>query len=311
MLRSILSKECFATFRFADYAAHDRRAYEGGSIGRNWEAKETEKVKSLVKQFILPLFAVKLLQPLYSLLHRLSLVGMNIGPVGEVTTSGELRLAKKLLRSAPRGSIVFDVGANVGDYAIACSRILPVEGHIFAFEPVSGTFERLSEEIRGSSNRSAITPIRMGMSDSMRSVRMFVNSRSAGESSIYNRSRAVVIDEEIELMTIDQFCAERKITHIFLLKIDIEGEEMACLKGCKQLIEENAIDYIQFEFGGCDINSRVFFKDFWEFLNQRYVLYRILQRSVWKIECYDELLEIFTTTNYLAMRRGLSSAEVH
>jgi len=68
------------------------------------------------------------------------------------------------------------------------------------------------------------------------------------------------------------------------------------------MIDSGAIDYIQFEFGGCDIDERIFFQDFWYILNKKYKIYRVLKNGLYPINKYREIYEVFLNTNYLAKR---------
>jgi len=88
---------------------------------------------------------------------------------------------------------------------------------------------------------------------------------------------------------------------IDICKIDIEGHELDCLSGFGRAID--FIDVIQFEFGGCNIDTRTFFQDFWYFFKERgFSLYRIAPIGVIKIHQYREIDESFRTTNYIAKR---------
>jgi hypothetical protein len=76
------------------------------------------------------------------------------------------------------------------------------------------------------------------------------------------------------------------------------------LNGANQMLQLGKIDFIQFEFGGCNIDSRTFFRDFYHLLNEKYKIYRILKNDLIEINQYSEMNEIFITTNYLAELRG-------
>src|SRR5690606_3866529 len=104
----------------------------------------------------------------------------------------------------------------------------------------------------------------------------------------------------IEIRTIDQFCRDQNISNIDFLKLDIEGHEMAALRGASEMLNKNAIRFIQFEFGGCNIDSRTYFQDFWYLLHERYKIYRIVRDGLFHVERYSETYEIFRTINYLA-----------
>ena len=90
---------------------------------------------------------------------------------------------------------------------------------------------------------------------------------------------------------------------IDICKIDIEGHELDALVGFGEAIKH--ISVIQFEFGGCNIDTRTFFQDFWYFFQEKgFDLYRISPIGLIHIPRYRELDEFFfITTNYLAKRR--------
>ncbi len=110
-------------------------------------------------------------------------------------------------------------------------------------------------------------------------------------------------EEQVRLTTIDIFCKEQGIEKIDFLKLDIEGNEINALEGAKTMLEKDSIKFIQFEFGGCNIDSRTYFQDFYYLLKDRYKIYRILRNNLYEIENYNELKEIFITTNYLAIHK--------
>lgn len=105
---------------------------------------------------------------------------------------------------------------------------------IFAFEPASATFAR---------------------------------SRAGVEVRITSRER-------IQVTTIDSFCRTEGIARIALLKLDVEGHELAVLRGASRMLEAEA--------GSID-------------------LFRIIPNRLVPIRFYGEHQEIFLTTNYLAI----------
>ena len=65
----------------------------------------------------------------------------------------------------------------------------------------------------------------------------------------------------------------------------------------------NKINFIQFEFGGCNISSRTFFKDFYEILSPYFKINRILKDGLYPIKSYNEILECYLQQNYLATKK--------
>jgi hypothetical protein len=74
-----------------------------------------------------------------------------------------------------------------------------------------------------------------------------------------------------------------------------------------ELLQENRIDIIQFEFGEMNIASRVFFKDFYDLLSGQYHLYRLLPNGLLPLEPYNARRhEIFIYQNIIAINRRMN-----
>jgi len=64
------------------------------------------------------------------------------------------------------------------------------------------------------------------------------------------------------------------------------------------------IQIIQFEFGGCNIDTKTFFQDFWYFFKENgFAIYRISPKGPLLLDKYREADETFRTTNYVAVRQ--------
>jgi len=96
------------------------------------------------------------------------------------------------------------------------------------------------------------------------------------------------------------------VKFIDFLKIDVEGYELDVLKGANKMIESNKIKYIQFEFTQLNTTTRIYFKDFWEVLSEKYKIYRLLPNDLLEIKIYDPTSnEIFGYQNFVAIHKEL------
>lgn len=76
---------------------------------------------------------------------------------------------------------------------------------------------------------------------------------------------------------------------------------------CSDFIVQKRIKAIHFGFNEMNIASRVFFKDFWEFLAD-YEFYRMMPNGLVPIVAYSPLLcEIFAYQNIVALLRREST----
>lgn len=208
-------------------------------------------------------------------------------------TNGEYRLLQFLM---PKASMVFDVGANVGDYSGEILKINP-SATVHAFEPDKNAFAELQKLNLIANN--------IALGDITEKRLLYRGDDKTTHNSFYDVHEKSIAPVEVETRTLDAYCDEKHISHIDFLKVDVEGFEFFVLKGAEDMIRRGAIDYIQFEFSGATIESKIFLKDFLEFFNTYgYGLYRIRATSVEPV-AYHPDQERFTLTNYLAVKKGL------
>ena len=136
---------------------------------------------------------------------------------------------------------------------------------------------------------------------------LHLDAPGSGLGSVYprkldHRGMSLGCTETVRLRRLDDVCREQGIQRIDFLKLDVEGHELAVLHGAGALLSDGRIDRIQFEFGGCHLDARVFLRDFWEMLSPRYALFRVLKNGLRAVTRYRERLEVFVTTNYYAER---------
>jgi FkbM family methyltransferase len=246
-------------------------------------------------------------QPFFEWLLRQSELGMGVGTGSDVEESGEALVIEAIeKRIPPRESIcVFDVGANRGDYIrMLLSRWAERSLMVHAFEPSEGLYRLLVV----AATDSRVCTNRLALSDQPGTATLYTNPDQPGLGSLFDRhldhvEKSLVETEEVTVTTIDAYCRERRIERIHLLKMDIEGNELFALRGAGDMMSGRRIDAIQFEFGGANVDSRTFFRDFWELLSPMYDINRVLRHGLHSIDRYHERLELFSCTNFLALRR--------
>ena len=155
-----------------------------------------------------------------------------------------------------KSSVVFDVGANIGQTAIYFNKVFP-DATIYSFEPVKRSFDELLENTQ---NFPRVKANHVGFGEHNESLEITLNSNptSTGNSlkpNLMNTSPDG-IKEILSIQRIDTFCEENDIGNIDFLKIDTEGWEIQTLVGASKKIAEGKIKAIICEVGFTNENHR-------------------------------------------------------
>jgi len=242
------------------------------------------------------------LQPALLGLLKLCHAGLNYGGGQSVGISGEIGALEflKARRQDATSFVLFDVGANDGEYLNAALSIMGADLKAYSFEPQSASFQKLRTRL-GSDPRVTLKQTALG--SEVGSAELFFDRQGAVGASLHRISNQA-LSEMVSQSTVDQVCEMEHVAQIDLLKIDTEGHEMAVLEGASSMIESDRIAAIQFEFGETFLRTRYHFAAPWEMLSARYTIYRILRHGLAEISRYSPDLEIYKLANFLCVRRS-------
>jgi FkbM family methyltransferase len=234
------------------------------------------------------------LQPLYRRVHSWAMAGMNYGDVHGVESERvSLRVARERSGSAPL--VVFDVGANVGDYTQLVLNQEP-NAQVHAFEPSSAAHAELIASIGG---RAVVNRLALGAEAGTATL----GASEPGATAASLHLGAAEHSESVPVDTLDAYTQRHGIGSIHLLKVDAEGSELMVLRGAAETIARGGIDVIQFEYGEPAREARVFFRDLYELLTPNFTVGRLLHDGYITIDPFEDRHEILVTTNYIALKR--------
>jgi FkbM family methyltransferase len=226
---------------------------------------------------------------------------------GSATIEQEVHLLRPFLQG--RCELAIDIGGNVGDYTAELRR-KNSKSEIHVFEPSAANVAKLGARFKGD---ELIKLVPFAVSDKSGSATLYSDESGSGLGSLTKRrldhfSISFDAAETIETVRFESYWREQlRGRQLDMVKIDVEGHELAVLKGFGEALDVTRI--IQFEFGGCNIDTRTYFQDFWYFFSeQNFDIYRITPFGLEKIIQYMEGHEFFSTTNYLAVNRRLFQA---
>jgi FkbM family methyltransferase len=196
--------------------------------------------------------------------------------------------------------ILFDIGANIGNYSLLVAGLFP-GSTIYSFEPSKATFDLLEEKTK---SNLQINCVQTAFGEETKQADFYSDQIGSGQASLYNRDlNAFGIkfnqSELVNVQRLDDWVIDNNITPDYI-KIDVEGSELAVLKGGINTLRN--IKAVQFEFGGTAIDAKTYFKDYWNFFAQlNFNLYRYTPIGLLKIDTYSESEEIFEYMNYVGV----------
>ncbi|MGZ4983363.1 MAG: FkbM family methyltransferase [Chthoniobacterales bacterium] len=172
---------------------------------------------------------------------------------------------------------IFDVGANEGQSAMRLREIFP-SATLHCFEPGPAAFHILEQNL-GRDPRVRL--VRKALGDRAGIATLHENESSVTNSLLPNAPGAAFLQPpgkstpvghtEVEVTTIDAYCAENQIGQIDLLKIDSQGFELKVLTGAEETLRSCAINFLLLEVLFDELYSgQAFFHEIYDFLSKRH-----------------------------------------
>jgi FkbM family methyltransferase len=129
---------------------------------------------------------------------------------------------------------ILDIGGNIGQMALLFAQYAQ---KVYTFEPIPETGDRLLENIKLNNLENKVFLSRVALSNFRGKIKFGlppIGNRGTGSTIITEQSKVRTI--EVDATTLDQFIEENNISHIDLIKMDIEGAELFALQGMTKLL---------------------------------------------------------------------------
>lgn len=211
-----------------------------------------------------------------------------------------LRTTASLFSERP--IVIWDVGAHHGHWALSARDQFP-QASIHCFEIVP----QIAQELAGRLGSDPLTTVHnFGLSDAEAEHLVHLNAVHTSTNSIAPRVGGAYFGADAETVVCRSSTCDR-IAAAFeppmLLKIDVEGHEVAVLRGARGLLASDARPIvIQFEYGETYIPSHATLKDVYDLLTPHdYAIGKLYPNHV-RFKPYEYSDDNFRMGNFVAVR---------
>ncbi|MGQ0584896.1 MAG: FkbM family methyltransferase [Reyranella sp.] len=137
--------------------------------------------------------------------------------------------------------VIFDVGANIGQTATVLVRHAP-DAEIYCFEPGQGPFRALQAKFQNRKNMHLLN-VALGSHPQKLALQVSENSEL---NTLVPRAGADAANatQMTEVTTVDDVVAAHGISHLDLLKIDVQGWEMEVMRGAANLVANQNLIFV-------------------------------------------------------------------
>lgn len=131
------------------------------------------------------------------------------------------------------GDNVLDIGANIGTTVTRLAAKVGSDGYVIGFEPSPANYKRATGHIHLNKLENCKVE-NIGLGDKLGSLKLFrVNEHNPGMNRILKSEEVADMYpyDEVQIITLDDYCVKNNIKSLNAIKIDVEGFEYFVLKG--------------------------------------------------------------------------------
>jgi FkbM family methyltransferase len=238
---------------------------EGHSLKENGPPA-TRRRRKVLNAAVFSQIGIRLFPRLAPAMYKLYNIILNNDLTPEI--NGERWLVSQL--RDPR--VLVDVGFHRGEWTREAVERFP-QANIYAFDP----WPPAQVFFQGGSFGGNVQFFDLALSKTEGRSRFYDYDSGCNSLTAWDFVASPLVDSyDVDVTTLDSWCAAHRVDHIDLLKIDVEGYDLAVLEGAHQLMQAQAIEVFTFEYGGYWIASRRFLGEADRYVRERgYSLFKL------------------------------------
>jgi len=153
---------------------------------------------------------------------------------------GDETLLRNAAETVKPGNVVWDVGANMGLFSFAAAGVAGASGRVFAFEPDAVMAKLLRRSARLNPQAAPVEVIPCAIAEDVALAHFQIAERSRASNALegFELSQTGGVRETQTVMTVSLDWLASRIPPPDVLKIDVEGAELAVFHGAQKLLKE-------------------------------------------------------------------------
>jgi len=181
-----------------------------------------------------------------------SLLGIALSRQG-VHEDGMVKTLQTFLKP---GDTFVDLGANEGYFTVIAAELCGATGRVLAIEPQQRLLPVIAENLRLNESPSVTVLNAAVGAEAGTAVMHLTASTNTGGSGFERRSRFALPTQAVTIQTLEQVLDQQGITHVDLMKVDIEGFEYEALLGSPKVFEQQRVKALALELHPTLLASR-------------------------------------------------------
>ncbi len=173
------------------------------------------------------------------------------GPVRAKLTEAEMlrrwpepltvELFKRVVKA---GMTVLDIGAFLGEYTLLAARQVGPTGRVYSFEPEPLNFSFLQRNIDRNALNTIVSALPYAVTEKSGTKTFFLEPEEGSGSSLFFQRQREATKIPVECVALDTFLDKSLVVDV--IKVDIEGGEVAAFSGMEQTICRGSQDLVMF-----------------------------------------------------------------
>lgn len=159
-----------------------------------------------------------------------------------------------------QGGHVLDIGANIGYTSLVFAHSIDAEYKVYSFEPEAFNLRLLDRLAQSRQALGRIVPVHAAVGDQDGSVELWRNQAHHGDHRVvtnhFRRIKAIRASVEVPILKIDTFAEQQGASFpLRFIKVDVQGYELAVLRGMQRTLESNPGAVIALEYAPQEIRE--------------------------------------------------------